>query len=90
MIICDVIGAVAAGRFPLIPSERKEHLQKLADMLSGKIENVIVMKGGMGKRKRKNLQEKLNELPEIGEGVIIAAGKNLGEGFDDPRLDTLS
>jgi superfamily II DNA or RNA helicase len=89
MIVRDVIGAAADGRFPLVLSERKDHLQILADMLSGKIENVIVMKGGMGKKHRKSIQLILDTLPENGRSVIIATGKYLGEGFDDPRLDTL-
>ena len=89
LIISDVMGAVNAGRFPLILTERKDHLQKLADMLSGKIENVIVMKGGMGKKQRKNIQQILDGLPENERSVIIATGKYLGEGFDNPRLDTL-
>ena len=89
LIVSDVIGTVNDGRFPLILSERKNHLQKLADMLSGKIENVIVMKGGMGKKQRKNIQQILDGLSENGSSVIIATGKYLGEGFDNPRLDTL-
>jgi superfamily II DNA or RNA helicase len=89
LIVSDVMGTVNDGRFPLILTERKDHLQKLADMLSGKIENVIVMKGGMGKKHRKIIQQILDGLPENGRSVIIATGKYLGEGFDDPRLDTL-
>lgn len=89
LIVSDIIGTVNDGRFPLILSERKNHLQKLVDMLSGKIENVIVMKGGMGKKQRKNIQQILDGLSENGSSVIIATGKYLGEGFDNPRLDTL-
>jgi superfamily II DNA or RNA helicase len=89
LIVSDIIGTVNAGRFPLILSERKNHLQKLADMLSGKIENVIVMKGGMGKKQRNNIQQILDGLSENASSVIIATGKYLGEGFDNPRLDTL-
>jgi len=66
LIVSDVIGTVNDGRFPLILSERKNHLQKLADMLSGKIENVIVMKGGMGKKQRKNIQQILMGYPRTG------------------------
>jgi superfamily II DNA or RNA helicase len=89
LIVTDVMRAVDDGRFPLILTERKDHLQKLTDMLSGKIENVMVMKGGMGKKQRKIIQQTLDGLPENGSSVIIATGKYLGEGFDDPRLDTL-
>lgn len=88
MIAHDVIEAVAGGRFPLILSERKDHVHKLADMLGDKIENGIVLQGGMGKRKRKSIQQVLDGITATGKTVIAATGKYLGEGFDDPRLDT--
>ena len=89
MIAYDVIEAIAAGRFPLILSERKDHIHILADMLRGKIENVVVIQGGMGKKQRRELQQVLDGITENGKTVIAATGKYLGEGFDDPRLDTL-
>ena len=89
MIAYDVIEAIAAGRFPLILSERKDHIHILADMLRGKIENVVVLQGGMGKKQRRELQQVLDGITENGKMVIAATGKYLGEGFDDPRLDTL-
>lgn len=54
-----------------------------------KFADVIVMKGGMGKKQRSDVLEKLSNLPDVEEKVIIATGRYLGEGFDDPRLDTL-
>jgi superfamily II DNA or RNA helicase len=58
-------------------------------MLGDKIENVIVLHGGMGKRERKSIQQVLDGITATGKTVIAATGKYLGEGFDDPRLDTL-
>jgi superfamily II DNA or RNA helicase len=47
------------------------------------------MKGGMGKKHRNALADRLAGIPRSEERVIIATGRYLGEGFDDPRLDTL-
>ena len=79
---------VSLNRFPVILTERKEHLEKLFKLLSSRIQNVIVMKGGMGKKQRHDVLEKIEKLSD-NEKVIIATGKYLGEGFDNSRLDTL-
>ncbi|MCF8069145.1 MAG: DEAD/DEAH box helicase [Desulfobacterales bacterium] len=89
LIVKDVLNAVSLNRFPLVITERKEHIDKLSDILSGKIKNVIVMKGGMGKKQKEAIREKLENLSDSESKVIIATGKYLGEGFDEPRLDTL-
>ncbi|MEO8428318.1 MAG: DEAD/DEAH box helicase family protein [Verrucomicrobiota bacterium] len=89
MICADVLGAVKEGRSPLLLTERTEHLQLLAQRLSPDIPHLVLLRGG---QKRKELRETLARLAEIPatEGrVIIATGKYIGEGFDDPRLDTL-
>ena len=88
MIIKDVLHVVSLNRFPVILTERREHLEKLFKLLSGRVQNVIVMKGGMGKKQRRDVLEKIEKLSD-NEKVIIATGKYLGEGFDNPRLDTL-
>ena len=88
MIIKDVLHVVSLNRFPVILTERREHLEKLFKLLSGRVQNVIVMKGGMGKKQRRDVLEKIEKLPD-NEKVIIATGKYLGEGFDNSRLDTL-
>lgn len=89
LIIRDVLDSVASNRFPVILTERREHLENLYKRLADKIPNVIVMKGGMGRKQRRDVLEKLSNLPDEEEKVIIATGRYLGEGFDDPRLDTL-
>jgi len=89
LITNDILQAIANGRFPVILTERKEHLEMLKNLLSSKIQNLIVMKGGMRKRQRQDAQSALQTLPEDAEKAILATGKYLGEGFDDPGLDTL-
>ena len=61
----------------------------LEALLSSKVENVLVMKGGMGKKQRQLLSERMREIADDQERVILATGRYLGEGFDDDRLDTL-
>lgn len=53
-----------------------------------KIKNIFVLKGGMGKKQRKSLLDKMRNLPYDEERIIVATGRYLGEGFDDARLDT--
>jgi len=61
----------------------------LSDLLAPHIQNVIVMKGGMGKRQRQQLTEQIASLPTDQSRVIVATGRYLGEGFDHDQLDTL-
>ncbi len=85
----DVVHAVRAGRSPLLLMERTAHLQKMEEKLESKITNIIVLKGGMGKRQREDITARIKAIPAGEERVIIATGRYIGEGFDDSRLDTL-
>jgi very-short-patch-repair endonuclease len=88
--ICDeVVQAVHDGRSPLMLTERNEHLDRFESGLSGKIPHVVVLRGGLGKKQRKAAAERLAAIPPDQRRVILATGKYIGEGFDDPRLDTL-
>ncbi|HYL74405.1 MAG TPA: helicase-related protein [Bryobacteraceae bacterium] len=87
-IIGEILGAVHQGRTPLVLTNRTDHLARLADGLAS-IENVLILKGGMGKKQRQALAEKLHAIPESVPRVILATGSYIGEGFDDSRLDAL-
>jgi superfamily II DNA or RNA helicase len=89
LIADDVIAAVDAGRFPVLLTERREHLDILTELLRDRVAHVFLMVGGMGKKQRNRLQEELAALPMDEPRLILATGKYLGEGFDDARLDTL-
>jgi very-short-patch-repair endonuclease len=87
MICSDVIASVQAGRFPLVLTERTEHLAVLAQQLSASIPHVITLQGGMS---RNQIQEASSKLAGLsGDCALVATGKYIGEGFDEPRLDTL-
>ena len=89
VIVSDVVRAVKNNRFPVILTERVEHLETLKSLLENKITNLIVMKGGMGKKQRQAALYALESLPDYAEKALLATGRYLGEGFDDERLDTL-
>ncbi len=89
LIFNDVVQALVDGRSPLLLTERKEHLLEFEQRLDKFAKNVIVLKGGMGVKKRRELAERLASIPDDEERVIISTGKYIGEGFDDARLDTL-
>lgn len=88
--ICeDVIESLRAGRSPLVLTERNDHLDALERRLSGAVEHVVALRAGLGKKKQRAIEEKLAAIPPTAPRVILATGKYVGEGFDDPRLDTL-
>jgi len=89
LIVKDILKTIFEGRFPVVITERKEHLEKLKILLEDQIKNVIVMKGGMGAKQRRKAMNALENLPDSEEKAILATGRYLGEGFDDERLDTL-
>ncbi len=43
----------------------------------------------MGKKQRREVADRLAAIPDNAGRVVLATGKYVGEGFDDPRLDTL-
>ncbi len=89
-LICeDVIKVLKQGRSPIVLTERTEHLNKLEAALTPECERIIVLKGGMGKRRLNTALTALSAIPDHEERVLLATGKYIGEGFDDARLDTL-
>ena len=88
--ICDdVIESVNNGRSPLVLTERNEHLDRLERALAEKVRHLVVLRAGMGKKQRQAVTDRLSAIPREDSRVILATGKYVGEGFDDPRLDTL-
>jgi superfamily II DNA or RNA helicase len=49
----------------------------------------IVLEGGLGKRARSALIDRVECTPRDEPLVVVATGQYLGEGFDCPQLDTL-
>jgi superfamily II DNA or RNA helicase len=89
MIAADVIRAVQSARCPLLLTGRTEHLEFFASRLTGVAKHVFVLKGGTGKKQRRETAAVLASVPEGESRIILATGSYIGEGFDDARLDTL-
>ncbi len=88
-IINDVLMAMEEGRSPILLTERKEHLEKLHDRLTGFVRHIVVLRGGRSAKERQEVQAQFASIPMDEERLILATGRYIGEGFDDARLDTL-
>ncbi len=88
-IVDDVIAVLQEGRSPILLTERKDHLDHLAERLSGLVRHLIVLKGGTSGKERRQAVEQLASIPDTSERLVLATGRYVGEGFDDARLDTL-
>jgi superfamily II DNA or RNA helicase len=89
LILADVRKALAEGRSPIVLTERKDHLERLAEGLRAAARHVVVLHGGMRPKARREAAQKLAGIPTGETRLLLATGRYIGEGFDDPRLDTL-
>jgi superfamily II DNA or RNA helicase len=89
LIFDDVLGALEEGRSPILLTERRDHLEYFADRLKNFARNLIVLRGGMGIKDRREVLARLAAIPAKDERLVLATGRYIGEGFDDARLDTL-
>ena len=88
LIFDDVLSALEAKRSPVVLTERRDHLEYLRGRFERFARNIVVLHGGMTSSAR-NAAQAVLKAPDDQERLILATGRYLGEGFDDPRLDTL-
>jgi superfamily II DNA or RNA helicase len=89
LILNDVLQSLDEGRSPILLTERREHLEFFADELAKAVENVVVLRGGLGIKERRAASERLAGISLGEKRILLATGRYIGEGFDDARLDTL-
>lgn len=89
LILNDVIGALEERRSPILLTERKDHLDFFAERLRSFARHLVVLRGGMTGRERRDVANRLAAIPDDEERLLLATGRYIGEGFDDARLDTL-
>ena len=89
LICADVVNALKEGRSPLVLTERREHLDRLAQLLSPVVPHLIRLQGGQTKKVLAAALAQLAQIPETAGRAVLATGGYIGEGFDDPRLDSL-
>jgi superfamily II DNA or RNA helicase len=89
LILDDVIRSLEEGRSPILLTERRDHLEFLANRLESFTRHLVVLRGGMSEKERREAKEHLAAIPDSEERLVLATGRYVGEGFDDARLDTL-
>lgn len=85
----DVLKNYRQGRSCLILTLRKNHVERLAKRIEENIPDVIILTGGMGRKSTRKTFERIANIPAEKNIVLVATGHFIGEGFDEPRLDTL-
>jgi len=65
MIAGDIMRAIESGRCPLLLTGRTEHLQCFAAKLAGVAKHVFVLKGGMGKKQRRETSAALGQYRKL-------------------------
>jgi superfamily II DNA or RNA helicase len=88
-IIEDVFQCYENGRNSIILTERTAHVDLLAKELSRRIPDVISIMGTMGARETRETLSRIKDVPKDMPLTVVSTGKFIGEGFDEPRLDTL-
>jgi superfamily II DNA or RNA helicase len=88
-IVDDAIRAHENGRNSLILTERTAQVELLAEKLHEHIREVITLTGGKGAKKTRQTLAKISATPAGEPLTLEATGRYIGEGFDEPRLDTL-
>ena len=90
-MIVDVTRKLAIEGFPLLISDRKDHLDQLQNLLKeGSQVETVRLGSEHSARQRKLIMDQIVELRSKSVPmVLMATGSLVGEGFDLPGLDTL-
>jgi len=91
-IVSDVRWCLDHARSPLVLSDRKQYLDRLATALIEQAPGVVYYRldGETGLKTRREILRKISEHYKSGVPFVLFATASLvGEGFDLPELDTL-
>ena len=88
-ILDDIVEAMSRGRNCLVLTQRKAHVDHLAQRLTDQGLDPVVLKGGMGAGARAAAMRRLQPAETDPPVLAVATGHFVGEGFDCPVLDTL-
>jgi superfamily II DNA or RNA helicase len=92
LIAQKTVDPLEQGRFVLLISDRKDHLDALGKLMKEKVADaeIVVLEGTLTTRQRRQALSQIFELRSAKKKVMIMATASLiGEGFDLPALDTL-
>jgi len=88
-IVADVLNNYREGRNCIILSQRTAHVELLVRMIKEDVQDVLTLTGGMGAKTTRQAFHQISAAPDSQNLIIVATGAFIGEGFDEPRLDTL-
>jgi superfamily II DNA or RNA helicase len=88
-IVEDVLESYRRGRNCVILTLRTAHVESLAERLREEVPDVITLMGGMGSKITREVFKRIADTPVDKNLILVATGSFIGEGFDEPRLDTL-
>ena len=88
-IIEDVLHNYHQGGNCIVLSLRTAHVEYIAKRLKEKVQDVFTLTGGMGKKATREIFQTIADIPAERNIILAATGHFIGEGFDEPRLDTL-
>ena len=89
LIVDDALVALAQGRNPLVLTRRRSHAAALAAAASDKGFRVLLLTGGGTEKEKRERMRELADLPADEQALVVATTNYIGEGFDNPRFDTL-
>ncbi|MGD0662246.1 MAG: DEAD/DEAH box helicase family protein [Syntrophorhabdales bacterium] len=94
LVASDVVAALEEERFPLVLSDRKDHLEllltEITTLQTDKHVAGFLFTSDIGKRQRSRMMEEIKLMRERGEfPFLLSTGSLIGEGFDLPELCTL-
>lgn len=88
-LVADIISNYREGRNAVILTERIAHVKLLEELLREEIPDVVAVTGGMGRKTEREKLQQIRNAPTTQPLTIVSTGSFIGEGFDEPRLDTL-
>jgi superfamily II DNA or RNA helicase len=89
LIADEALELVGRGRSPIILTERRDHLERLRAHLADRGPALVALHGEMSAKENRASAEQLAAAPDGEPCLVLATGRYVGEGFDEPRLDTL-
>lgn len=88
-IVEDVLNSYQQGRNCIVLSLRTAHIELLVKKLREEVPDVVMLMGGMGTKTTREVFNRITDTPADKNLILVATGSFIGEGFDEPRLDTL-
>ncbi|MFZ2633535.1 MAG: DEAD/DEAH box helicase family protein [Desulfosalsimonadaceae bacterium] len=87
-IVGDVLRNYESGRNCIVLTLRTAHVELIGKKLRESVPDVVTLTGGMGAKTTREAFKRITDTP--GKNLLlVATGHFIGEGFDEPRLDTL-